>query len=422
MHIDYFYNEKLPKRTAHDAYVWRSCYFLSQKGHDVSLITGKSAQDLVNMQQHYLPATSFESIADVNMDLYEKGCLGAKAQSILSRNFSKLTWVKMPLLRKSSFLNLSWNLPFFIRCQKWLERRKPDWALFSVYKQALYHLKRKIPGVSYGFEVHDLAWYPQNGHDTTSWKSLSKLKNKQLQLQIQVLRLADCITVTTQALQKILSQAPYSIHSPIYIVPLASEHSPICRSLPSHSRVRIAYVGQLYEHQGVGKLIEAAKRVPQLYLEIIGGSTHDLDKLKILVDSLAMSSRVRLRGFVPPSQVAPLLQDVHALAAPFYPTPHMKHVAHTKLADYGRWALPVVAPKLECVVEHVWTDQFLFSDEGYPQSTDSLVETLNKLVVPGALEQSYSMIDQLLYQNFDRFSWEDRCSNLTRALYKSLAS
>jgi glycosyltransferase involved in cell wall biosynthesis len=411
MQIAYLYNEKLPKKTAHDVYIWRNVYFLSQSGQDkltastlkLTYITGPShpKATLDMLQKHYLPHQHSLPFENECAPLPFWSTFLDRGQS-QSHHAGSFEWIELPLMRKSGPLRLSWNLPFFLRCQKWLEKTRPDWVMMSVYKQAHFHLQRKLPGVRYLFEVHDLAFYPGTS------EPVDARKKAQIQQQKEVLEACDAITVTTHALKRALEREPYHIKKPIFIVPLASEMQPLPPISVSRAAVNLAYVGQLYPHQGLDELIQALSHVEGLRLEILGGNKTDLERLKSLVYDLKLNNRVVFHGFISPQALASKLYGIDALVAPFHPTAHMRHVAHTKLIDYGRWALPVIAPNLEITREEVRSHHFLFDAAHYPQDLNSLIQVLKKVLDPKERLKAAEEIRHDLEKHPARFSWQER--------------
>lgn len=430
MQIAYLYNEKLPKKTAHDVYIWRNVYFLSQfsqasePGHPfkVTYITGQSRPrvSMETLQNHYLPSRHHFS-SEVELISSQPSFWNSffKLSSSTSHQIGSFTWIEMPLWRKSGPFRLSWNLPFFHRCQRWIQTHQPEWVLMSVYKQASYHLKHRVQGVRYLFEVHDLAYYPEfNSQSTlqsTSQDLLTPKKQETIEIQKKTLEACDCITVTTEELKAALLNNPYNIKKPIYVVPLASEMEPL---LPAHSHntVKLGYVGQLYPDQGVDVLVQALAHVEGLELEVIGGNPTDLERLQNLVYQLKLNDRVRFHGFVSPQALSSRLYGVDALVAPFYPTTHMRHVAHTKLVDYGRWALPVIAPDLPITRQEVRSDHFLFEASSYPKTLDSLIQTLHRVKDRKELQKAQEEIEKDKVLHPTRFSWQERSQKLASIL------
>src|ERR1700722_14363789 len=129
MHILFPYNEILPKKKAHDVYIYQECSCLAELGAQVTLLCGKGSLDAVALGRFYNTIEPFEI-------------------------------KRLPIVRKNNPLGLSCNLPFFFYSQREIEQVKPDFVFISVLKQATYNLNRKVPDVKYVYEVHEVAAYP----------------------------------------------------------------------------------------------------------------------------------------------------------------------------------------------------------------------------------------------------------------------
>ena len=68
---------------------------------------------------------------------------------------------------------------------------------------------------------------------------------------------------------------------------------------PGAEPVHVGYVGNLYEGRGIEMIIEAAKHLPALTFDIIGGRQNDLAALR----SRAIPTNVILHGFVAPADL-----------------------------------------------------------------------------------------------------------------------
>lgn len=331
--VVYPYNEILPKKKAHDLYIVHSCAALSQQGLDTTLLCGKGSQI---SSGHYPMA-------------------------------SHVHFQCLPIVRKNNFLNLSWNRPFFSKTQAWIEACQPDVVLLSVPKQAAYHLKRRVPGVRYLYEVHQLR----------------SLEGEPVEEERAMLRTCDHITVTTEALAKVLRSEPYALDVPITVIPLAVHAEPL--PPPTDGPFTLAYVGQDYPGQGVDLLLRAAGDCP---LKILGASRPDS----------------RFLGFVPPAQIPEKLTDVHAFVAPFEAVGRMPYVAHTKLHEYAAWGRPIIAPDMPVVREHFVPGRGVVLFE--PGSVDALKAAI-------AYTQTHlPRLQQEILTLRDTFSWQQRAKRL----------
>lgn len=369
MRIIYPYNEILPKKTAHDVYLFHECAALACQGAEVTLLCGShSAQD-ASLFAHYQ--------ADPSPHFHIR---------------------RLPMIRKNTFFKMSWNFPFFFFSQREIERERPEFVFLSVLKQAAFHLERKKKGTRYLYEVHQLRAYP-----TSQDKPEKILQEKQL------LEKADLITVTTEALRTILRASPYHLTNPIEVVPLAVRATSLGPpSLPSPFTV--AYVGQLYAGQGIPVLLEALAQTSGIHLKILGGTPSELQALHKTLQEKNLSSRVHCEGFQPPSQLPSRLKDIHAFVAPFEPIGRMPYVAHTKLFEYAEWGRPILAPDLPIVHEHFKEGQgVMFFEAG---NAHSLAHQMNTLSQSSTLARLQKEIETLS----GSFTWDKRAKKYMELL------
>lgn len=320
--IIYPYNEILPRKKAHDAYVFHSCAAFKEAGVKAQLLCGRGS---CGLSEHYGVA------ADV---------------------------IELPIVRKNNFLNLSWNLPFFYASQRVIEREKPDFVLMSVFKQGAYHLERKVPGVKYVYEVHELS---DRDHE--------------------MLARADLIVVTTEQLKKMLQ---VKLDVPIEVIPLAVHAKPLPEKVKGEI-FELYYVGATYREQGLELLLEAMERVRGVRLTIIGGSV------------ATSNANVRCLGFHPPAVLQELVKEADCFVAPFLSVGRMPYVAHTKLYEYAHWGRPIIAPDLPIVHEHVEAVMF------EPDSAVALAAAIERA-------KSVSVLPKVEY------TWHNRTTKYLRVL------
>lgn len=357
MRIAYPYNEILPTRKAHDAYIWRNCAGLAEQGAEVTLACGRGTPVAAELAAHYataLPAS-----------------LRVQPLAILRRNFG---------------LPFTWNRVFLAATQRWLARARPDVTLLSVRKQGAFHLARRIAGVRYVYEVHELEWYPTLGEATAGTPAVKHER--------EMLARADLVTVTTQALREILERPPYALHNRIAVVPLAiappAPTPSIAHGVPLHAM----YVGQLYAGQGVEDLVAAVARTPAVRLTVVGGSDADVRRLSSTVPPGA-ADRITFTGFVAPARIPAMAASAHVFVAPFRSERRMPFVAHTKLAEYVALRRPVIAPDLPIVHEHFPGAHGLVTFD--PGDVDSLADALRRASRPQAWQAHYAAVQALTF-------------------------
>lgn len=304
------YNEILPRKKAHDLFLFKEACEIALSGHEVHLLIGKGSLSDQDLFDHY----------------------GIYAPIQIHR---------LPIIRKNNPFNLSWNLPFFIACQRMIKRLKPDIVLLSILKQAIFHLNRRIGNTIYLYEVHEVAAYP------------TLPRGKHFDEEKMMLMHCDKVLVTTHALKKLLEEAPYKLKTPIDVVPLAVDHGP----LPAYNGPPIlTYVGQLYKEQGVADLIDAVKDT-NVHLQIVGGREEEIAKLNPHLPNITFT------GFIKPNDLSKIIEKTTAFVAPFHLSGKMPYVAHTKLYEYAAWGRPIIAPNAPIVEEHLPKGVLLYTSK-----------------------------------------------------------
>lgn len=365
MRLFYPYNEILPKRSAHDVYIARNCAALAREGCEVVLLCGAGSLEPAQLAAHYQLAQT-----------------------------EGLRWQTLPILRKNYGLPLTVNALFYWASQRQISRKHPDWVALSVRKQGGYHLARKVPGVRYVYEVHELAWYP--GRELNDSK-----QRRQFELEREMLSRADAVTVTTGSLKEILQGERYRLKVPIQVVPLAVDFEPLPAPEPLTGDLHVMYVGQMYAGQGVDLLLRALAQCSGIRLTLVGGKPHELDQLRQLARSLGVEPRVTFAGFRPPAELPDLATTAQVLVAPFSASGRMPYVAHTKLLEYAVWQRPVLAPDLPVTREHFpegsgWVP-FVADD------VDSLAAALRSLTAQGSVRSL-----QAACRSHQPLTWRER--------------
>jgi len=117
----------------------------------------------------------------------------------------------------------------------------------------------------------------------------------------------------------------------------------------------ILYVGQFWEWKGVDVLVRALALLPEAFhLRLVGGEPGGdrVAALRRLIDSLGVSQRVSLRGFVPHRDLAALYQEADCVVLP---NPRSVRAAFCsspiKLFEYMASGVPIVATRLVSTTE-----------------------------------------------------------------------
>ncbi len=232
-----------------------------------------------------------------------------------------------------------WSVVFFLRDQ----RRPGDILACASFLKLFRFLCRRqglLRGMRTVYEAHQLAFLEYGAAD------------RQTAMEREVLACADVILTTTNALRD-------QVHAlfpdkPTAALGLACGFDPESvpdRQVSPGEPFTLAYVGSLYEEQGVRWLlgswphIVAAADRP-LKLVVIGGPVSACERLRAEV---GMSSAVELRGPVSPGQLPEVLRNVDALVIPALAKGRMPYVAITKAYDYLGLNRPILAADLPSI-------------------------------------------------------------------------
>lgn len=95
---------------------------------------------------------------------------------------------------------------------------------------------------------------------------------------------------------------------------------------------KAGYFGHFYPGRGIGLVVELARRLPEVEFHLVGGREADLAGWL----AQGLPANVRLHGFVPPAEVAPLQRACHALLMPYE-----RQVSIRGEGDTSRWMSPL---------------------------------------------------------------------------------
>ncbi len=339
----------------------RACVSMASAGHEVTLLCGKGSLETQKLFQFYNICPN-----------------------------STLKIIQLPILRRNNALKIQCNFLFFWQAQRFIKKSKPDFVISSVLKQADFHLKRRVKNCHYIYEVHQLAWYP-TFKENVDYRKVKKEK--------EMLERCDLITVTTDALKRILENDPYRLDVPIQKVPLACDFDSLKSQRSTPSLLNLFYVGQLYESQGLQRLLKALKGAEGIELTVVGGKPSDVQKYKNYCQELGLGKKVIFMGFYPTEKLPKILEKADAFITTFDNSERMPYVAHTKLHEYQAWKKPIIAPNLEVVRDHLDQGALLYEVHSEDSLKQALLHIQNESVYKNLLEEALQTVP---------FTWKKR--------------
>jgi glycosyltransferase involved in cell wall biosynthesis len=187
---------------------------------------------------------------------------------------------------------------------------------------------------------------------------------------------------------------------------------------PRGARPRVVVVSRLVERKGIGNVIEAVARLPEVELVVAGGPPRDVlgddpegGRLLRLADDLGIADRVDFRGCIDRDEVAPLLRSADVVAC----TPWYEPFGIVPLEAMA-CGVPVVASAVGGPIDtvvHRGTGLHVPS-----RDPDALAAALRELLEDEALRRQLGAAAARRVRA--RYSWRHTAATLSEA-YRSLS-
>jgi glycosyltransferase involved in cell wall biosynthesis len=229
-------------------------------------------------------------------------------------------------------------------------------------------------------------------------------------IEKKVVHAAAGVVFVTSAMKQVFADF-YGYDGPSTVAP--SGHSiPDELPAPDPASRTVAYVGQLHEHKGVGRLMEAVARLPEdVRLLVIGGNAY-LEETKARAEALGIGDRTIFTGFVPPGQIPGLLSTAAVGVVPLVDCFYNRYLTSPmKAFDYIASGLPIVAPRLETLTDIFVEGQgaVLYEPDDVGDMADKILSLLEDRVL-------YEKMVLALPDLLARYSWEERAEKIVELI------
>jgi glycosyltransferase involved in cell wall biosynthesis len=165
------------------------------------------------------------------------------------------------------------------------------------------------------------------------------------------------------------------------------------------------YCGHFYEHKGVSCLVDAARRLPKVAIELVGGWPRDIARLR---ERARGCETIRFAGFAPHGRVPDYLAAADVLLLPNSARfPQARTASPLKLFEYMAARRPIVAtriPALAAVLRHGENAWLVAPDD--PEALADGIEHV--LASPGLASR---LADQA-WRDVQGYTWARRASEL----------
>jgi glycosyltransferase involved in cell wall biosynthesis len=168
--------------------------------------------------------------------------------------------------------------------------------------------------------IHDLLWHQQKGSQVTTlsgWQYWLKYLGYRLIVR-QALTKAQQILVPAETIRQTITKSYPLAQDKITVTTEGVDQALVSRSkTPTKSlNKKLLYVGSLYPHKNITRVIDGLEQLPDHQLQIVGSRSIFQDKVKAYVSQKGLTDRVEFLGFVPDEQLLKLYQTSLALVQP----------------------------------------------------------------------------------------------------------
>ena len=329
MTVLYFADTRFPIERANGVQTMETCYALAERGHDVTLIV---RPDSARMPRDPFAYYGLPRLANLRIQAVPGGSQPYARRLRYLVTAVRIASGRLDAVMMTRDLGLaSWLLQ--------LPRSRRPRVVYESHGHA----------VTVAEEMPALLGQPNR---KATPRKLARLDRREQ----RVWRRASAYLTLTQALADELA-SKYGPRSGVFVVPDAAR--PIPQLPPPSSTPFIAgYAGHLYPWKGVDVFVRALQHAPGVHGLIVGGhpGENDLNRVRHLVTSLNLESRVTITGLVPPREVTSKLAAASALVLPNTASAiSERYTSPLKLFEYLHLERPIVASNLASLRE-VLTD------------------------------------------------------------------
>lgn len=179
------------------------------------------------------------------------------------------------------------------------------------------------------------------------------------------------------------------------------------------NKVKVTYIGHLYKGRGIDIIISAAKRLPELDFEIVGGNKDDITYWEA-----NSSSNVTFIGHVKPSETFLYRQGADILVMPYQSSVSVegggdtsKWMSPMKLFEYMSSKKPIVSSDLPVLREVLNEENSVLVS---PNIVDEWVEAISNLSTKENLRKE---ISEKAYLDFiANYTWDNRAKRIYKII------
>ncbi|MBD2795688.1 glycosyltransferase family 4 protein [Xenorhabdus sp. 18] len=325
-------------------------------------------------------------------------------------------------IRRKWYFPLNTQKLFYLQVSHWLKEHQVD-ALFTRNIKMANYLLCHHPDIPHFFESHEVFSQSfKESHDLLNRKNQRKY-HKLRNIEQQVYESSQVVFVLTSLLQEDIYQQ-YSVKTPIVVAPdgvdmLAVEstkQTPASRDHHSALPKKVLYLGSLHRWKGVPTVMKAMFYLDNVELDIAGGTTEQIERLRQVAEQIGVSDKVNFLGFIQPKKRFQVIADSDICVLPLTKTSiGSRYTSPLKLFEYMAMGKPVVISDFPSIRDAVDEDAVNFADS---ENAESFAEQIQWLINHPAEMKAKADYSQRLV--VERFNWDQRAKLIMSVITEKL--
>ncbi|MBI6548057.1 glycosyltransferase family 4 protein [Xenorhabdus lircayensis] len=326
-------------------------------------------------------------------------------------------------IRRKWYFPLNTQKLFYFQVSRWLKEHQVD-AIFTRNIKMANYLLCKHPDIPHFFESHEVfAQSFKESHNLT--KRINQHKYQKLRkIEQQVYDCSKVVFVLTSLLREDIYKQ-YGVKTPIVVAPdgvdmLAVESTKQALSGRKHkskSLTQVLYLGSLHRWKGVPTVMKAMSYLDNIILNIAGGTTEQIERLRQTAEQIGVSDKVNFLGFVQPKKRFQIIADNDICVLPLTKTSiGSRYTSPLKLFEYMAMGKPVVISDFPSIRDAVDENAVNFADS---ENAESFAEQIRWLI--NNPTEMIAKVDCSQRLVAERFNWDQRAKLITSVIAEKLS-
>ncbi|MBC8951336.1 MULTISPECIES: glycosyltransferase family 4 protein [Xenorhabdus] len=335
----------------------------------------------------------------------------SQVEEILGRSLPpSVELIALHDIRRKWYFPLNTQKLFYLQVSRWLKEHQVD-ALFTRNIKMANYLLCNHSDIPHFFESHEVFSQSfRESHDLLN-RSNQRKYHKLRKLEQQVYASSKVVFALTSLLREDIYKQ-YGVKTPIVVAPdgvdmLAVESAKQMLAGSDYNSMlpkKVLYLGSLHRWKGIPTVMKAMSYLDNVELNIAGGTTEQIERLRQTAEQIGVSDKINFLGFVQPRKRFQVIADSDICVLPLTKTNiGSRYTSPLKLFEYMAMGKPVVISDFPSIRDAVDENAVNFADSENPASFAEQIQWL--INHPAEMMAKVDYSQRLVAE---RFNWDQR--------------